>query len=267
MGGSRGIIVGSCLLVAMLGSIAIGPAQAGWIYNESEAPVRAAIIEAVRARMGSKVEVTLGALQIRQAGTASGSTAAGNTNIVAPLTAVPDAGARTGGFIRFVIYDGRSRTNTNMGTSTTSTARMLGKRLGVADAEVFVAAEQVKARRAIASGATIAAADLETLSEDVGRTMLKPLPDSRFAIGSKALRPIAPGERVTTTMIVAPALVKSGDQVQTVVRVGSLEAHGVAVATQTGSLGEEIRLVNTSSRRTLRGRVIGAREVEVMHEH
>ena len=96
---------------------------------------------------------------------------------------------------------------------------------------------------------------------------LRLLPDWRFAIGSKALRPIAPGERVTTTMIVAPALVKSGDQVQTVVRVGLLEAHGVAVATQTGSLGEEIRLVNTSSRRTLRGRVIGAREVEVMHEH
>lgn len=231
-------------------------AAGGWIYNEGEAPVRAAIIEAVRTRMGAKVEVTLGALQIRQAGTA-----ASNTAIVAPLVAVPDAGARTGGFIRFVIYDGRGR------TSTTSTARTLGKRLATADAEVFVAAEQVKARRAIASGATIAAGDLDTLTEDVGRTLLRPLPDARFAIGAKALRPIAPGERVATTMIVAPALVKSGDQVQTVVRVGSLEAHGVAVATQTGSLGEEIRLVNTSSRRTLRGRVIGAREVEVMHEH
>jgi flagella basal body P-ring formation protein FlgA len=55
--------------------------------------------------------------------------------------------------------------------------------------------------------------------------------------------------------------------VQTIVRVGSMEAHGVAIATQTGSLGEEIRLVNASSRRSLRGRVIGAREVEVMYEH
>jgi flagella basal body P-ring formation protein FlgA len=228
-------------------------AAGGWIYNEGEAPVRAAIIEAVRARMGAKVEVTLGSLQIRQAGPA----AANTTSIAGPLTAIPDAGARTGGFIRFVIYDNRART----------APKTLGRRLATADAEVFVAAEQVKARRAIASGATIAAGDLETLTEDVGRTLLKPLPDSRFAIGAKALRPIAPGERVTTTMIVAPALVKSGDQVQTVVRVGSLEAHGVAVATQTGSLGEEIRLVNTSSRRTLRGRVIGAREVEVMHEH
>ena len=234
-------------------------AAGGWIYNEGEAPVRAAIIDAVRTRMGSKVEVTIGALQLRQAGTAASGTTAASSNIVAPVTAVPDAGARTGGFIRFVIYDARGRTGT--------TSKTLGRRLGTADAEVFVAAEQVKARRAIASGATIAADDLQTLNEDVGRTMLKPLPDSRFAIGSKALRPIAPGERVTTAMIAAPVLVKSGDQVQTVVRLGSLEAHGVAVATQTGSLGEEIRLVNTSSRRTLRGRVIGAREVEVMHEH
>ncbi len=235
------------MLIVVLSWLATG----GWIYNEGEAPVRAAIVEAIRARMGAKVAVTIGTLQIRQAGSA------GTTSIVAPLTAVPDAGARTGGFIRFVIYDGRAR----------STTKALGKRIATADAEVFVAAEQVSARRAIAPRTTIAAEDLETLVEDVGRSPLRPLPDSRFAIGSKALRPIAAGERVTATMIAAPALVKSGDQVQTVVRVGSLEAHGVAVATQTGSLGEEIRLVNTSSRRTLRGRVIGTREVEVMHEH
>jgi flagella basal body P-ring formation protein FlgA len=243
------IIAVTCFAAGLL--LPANAAQAGWIYNESEAPVRAGIIEAVRARMGSGVTVTIGTLQIRQASTAPGPT-------IAPVTAVPDAGARTGGFIRFVLYDGRGAR---------TTGKSLGKRLGTADAEIFVAAEHVKARRAIATGATIAADDLETVVEDVGRVPLKTLPDSRFAIGSKALRPIAAGEQVTTTMIAAPVLVKSGDQVQTIVRVGSLEAHGVAVATQTGSLGEEIRLVNTSSRRTLRGRVVGTREVEVMHEH
>jgi flagella basal body P-ring formation protein FlgA len=219
-------------------------AHAGWIYNEAEAPVRAAIIDAVRSRMGAAVDVTIATLRIREAN--------GNTlTASAALHAVPDVGARTGGFVRFVLYDARANK----------------RRMGTADAEIFVSAEHVMARRAIPRGQTIAAADVDASHEDVGRVPLKPLPIARVAIGAKALRPIAPGERIVPAMIAAPALVKSGESVQTIARQGSLEARGTAVATQTGALGAEIRLVNTNSRRSLRGRVVGAGEVEVMHEH
>jgi len=254
----RLIVAVSCLIAGVL----LHPrgVQAGWIYNEGEAPVRAAIIEAIKARMGSGVDVTLGALQIRQVPGAT---------LVAPLAAVPDAGGRTGGFIRFVLYDGRAARQQILHGQTSGGAagKISGRRLATADAEVFVAADQVSARQAIATGTIIAASDLDMAREDVGRVPLRPLPDARFAIGARALRPIVAGDRLSAAMIVAPALVKSGDEVQTIVRVGSLEAHGVAIATQTGSLGAEIRLVNATSRRTLRGRVVGAREVEVMYEH
>jgi flagella basal body P-ring formation protein FlgA len=53
--------------------------------------------------------------------------------------------------------------------------------------------------------------------------------------------------------------------VRTRVRIGELEAHGQAVAAQNGALGQEIILIAESKRR-LRGRVIGEREVEVLHE-
>jgi flagella basal body P-ring formation protein FlgA len=250
----RNLIVAMSCLAAGAVLMPAPAVQAAWIYNEGEAPVRAAVIEAVRARMGSGVEVTIATLQIRQA---SGVT------LTAPVAAVPDAGARTGGFIRFVLYDGRAARRAATGAA----AKPSGRRLGTADAEVFVAAEQVKARRAIAPGTIITADDLDSGRGDVGRLPLRAVPDMRFAIGAKATRPIAVGDRLTAAMILAPTLVKSGDAVQTIVRVGALEAHGVAIATQTGSLGEEIRLVNTSSRRSLRGRVVGAREVEVTYEH
>jgi flagella basal body P-ring formation protein FlgA len=227
-------------------------ASAGWIYNEGEAPVRAAIIESVRARMGATVDVTIGSLTIREA--ASG-------GLVAPLAAVPDAGSRTGGFVRFVLYDGRTA------AATAGATRPAARRVGTADAEIFVAAEQVKARRTISRGQTIGAEDVESARGDVGRVPMKMLPGVRMTIGAKALRPIAEGDRIAAAMIAAPALVKSGDAVQTIVRIGSLEAHGVAIAAQNGTLGAEIRLVNASSRRSLRGRVVGEREVEVMHEH
>jgi flagella basal body P-ring formation protein FlgA len=219
------------------------PAKA-WIYNEAEAPVRAAIIEAVKTRMGANAEVTIASLRIREA-TGSSLTAG------AALTAIPDVGARTGGFIRFVLYDTRG-----------------GKRrAATVDAEVFVAAAHAKALRAIPRGQTIAAADIEAAHEDVGRVPLKPLVAAQAAIGARALRPIAAGERIGPAMIAARALVKSGEAVQTIARMGTLEARGTAVATQTGAFGARIRLINTSSRRPLHGRVVGAGEVEVTYDH
>jgi len=251
---------GSRRLIAALSSIAasvlmsVPTAHAGWIYNELEAPVRAAIVEAVRARMGSDVDVSIGTLQIRQANGAMP---------VPSIAAVPDVGARTGGFVRFVLYDGRTTPTAAGGGATPGS----GRRVGTADAEIFVIADQVKARHAIPRGQVIAKDDIDGGREEIGRMPLKLLPGVRLALGAKTVRAIAAGERIVAAMISAPTMVKSGDAVQTVVRVGSVEARGTAIATQTGTLGEEIRLVNVNSRRTLRGRVIGEREVEVLHEH
>lgn len=218
-------------------------AEAGWINHENDAAVRAAIIDAVHARMGVTVDVAIGELTVR---------AVANVRLTAPLSAVPDAGSRTGGFARFVLYDGR-------GSGATPT-----RRVGVADAEIFVVTEQLQARRPIARGNVIAADDVEIVRDEVGRVPLRPIPTARGAIGARAIRAIAAGDRLSLGMLASPALVKSGDEVQTVVRVGSLEARGTAVAAQTGVLGAEIRVVNSTTRRSLRARVIGAREVEVV---
>jgi flagella basal body P-ring formation protein FlgA len=240
--GSRiGVVRGLVAAVLLCGiSAGAGAAEAGWINHENDAPVRAAIIEAVHARMGASVDVAIGELTIR---------ATGGVRLVAPLTAVPDAGARTGGFVRFVIYDSKQATP---------------RRVAAADAEIFAVTEQVQTRHVIARSKLITAEDVEIIRDDVGRVALRPIPSGGVVIGARALRPIAAGDRVAFAMISSPALVKSGDEVQTVVRVGSLEARGTAVAAQTGALGAEIRVVNRDTRRSLRARVIGAREVEVV---
>lgn len=238
-------------------------ARAGWIYNEAEAPVRAAIIAAVRARMGAAVEVSVATLRIREAN--------GNALTASSvLTAVPDVGARTGGFVRFVLYDGRAAASAirpGDAAAASAATRPSGRRMATADAEIFVIAEHVRARRAIERGQTIAAEDVEATHADVGRVPLQPLPVVRATIGTQAVRPIAAGERIAPAMIKARALVKSGDAVETIARKGALEVRGTAVATQTGGYGAQIRLVNTSSRRSFRGRIVGAGEVEVMYEH
>jgi flagella basal body P-ring formation protein FlgA len=105
------------------------------------------------------------------------------------------------------------------------------------------------------------------VTADVGRMPLEALPDERALIGARVSRPIAEGRAILASMVATTQLIKSGDEVQTVVRIGALEARGAAIASQGGALGDEIRVVNADSKRALKVRVIGEGEVEVIHEH
>jgi flagellar basal body P-ring formation protein FlgA len=127
-------------------------------------------------------------------------------------------------------------------------------------------APHLRARRALAHRAVLEPADLERVTADVGRMPLEALPDERLLTGARVARPIAEGKPVLASMVTSTQLVKSGDEVQTVVRIGALEARGSAVAAQSGVLGDEIRVVNVESKRALKARVTGEGEVEVIHE-
>lgn len=217
--------------------------------EDDEARVRAAVIEAVQARMGTSVQVTLGEPRVRATGT-----------LPARLAAVADVGSHTGGSVRFMLFE---RDASSLVPATTVPAR--ARRVGSVDVEVDVQAEQLRARGPIARGADITAADVEPAVAGVGRVPLKPLPAAGRALGARAARDIAAGQVITAALLVVSPLVQSGDEVTTRVRVGALEARGIAVAAQSGALGDEILLVNAESRRRLKGRITGKREVEVLH--
>jgi flagella basal body P-ring formation protein FlgA len=80
-------------------------------------------------------------------------------------------------------------------------------------------------------------------------------------VGTAARRALAPGALVVRSMLDAAPLVKSGDEITTIVRVGSVEVRGRAVSAETAGMGEVVRVV--SNRRNLRGRVVAAGEVEI----
>ena len=205
--------------------------------------VRDAIVAAVKARMGSAAAVTIGEMRVRGLDTIDGIA-------VTRMVAVPDVGARVGGFVRFLLYEDAKQE----------------RRAGSVDADVHVSAPHLRARRALAHRAMLDANDLERVTADVGRMPLEALPDERLLAGARVSRPIAEGRPILASMVVGTQLVKSGDEVQTVVRIGALEARGAAVAAQGGALGDEIRVVNVESKRALRARVTGEGEVEVIHE-
>ena len=194
--------------------------------------VRAAIVRAVRERVGEAV-VTVDFLQVH------------GLPAAISVRAVPDAGSRLGGAVRFVLHGGDG-------------ARA---RAGSADAIVHVRIAHVRATRAIAPGTVLAPADLATVDGDPGRIALKALPDAAALVGAKARRAIAADGAIAADAVSAPPLVKRGEEIGTSVRIGSIVASGRATALDDGQLGEFVRV--QVDRRRLRGRVRGLGEVEI----
>lgn len=213
-----------------------------------QADVREAIVSAVRVRMGAAAEINIGEIYVRMLKGQREQPRRG------AVVALPDAGSRTGGFVRFLLFDGPVG------------GRQPARRLGSATVELHVTMPHLRSVHALSPRAIVGRADVERVTTDVGRMPLQVLPPEGAVIGARVLRPIPAGRPIVASMVAATPLVRSGDEVRTIVRVGTLEVRGMAIAAQTGTLGEKIRVVNAESRRALEGRVIGEGEVEVIHE-
>ncbi len=199
----------------------------------TEAEVRAAIVRAVRERVGDAI-VSVDGLRVRGLASTAG------------VRAVPDAGSRLGGPVRFVLHGGGG-------------AR--APRLGSADAVVHIRVRHAQATRAIGAGSVLAPVDLVEVDADPGRVALRRFPGAAALVGAKARRAIAAGAAVAADAVTAPPLVKRGEEVGTSVRIGLVAAHGRATALDDGQLGELVRV--QVDRRKLRGRVSGLGEVEI----
>jgi flagella basal body P-ring formation protein FlgA len=201
----------------------------------TEADVRAAIVRAVRERVGDgDAIVSVDGLRVRGLASTAG------------VRAVPDAGSRLGGPVRFILHGvGGAR----------------APRLGSADAVVHVRVRHAQATRAIGAGSVLAPADLVDVDADPGRVSFRPFPDAGALVGAKVRRAIAAGAAVAADAVTAPPLVKRGEEIATTVRIGPIDARGRATALDDGQLGELVRV--QVDRRKLRGRVSGLGEVEI----
>ncbi|MFI5179179.1 MAG: flagellar basal body P-ring formation chaperone FlgA [Vicinamibacterales bacterium] len=215
--------------------------------DAAEASVDRAIVAAVRQRMGADVEVIVESLRIFIQGGASMTCVSGRCQ------AVPDPAARLGGTIRFalVVTEGPA-----------AAPRVV--RAGTAEARVRAIAPFARAVRLIARGEDLTGALLATTRGELPGAPLRRLPSADDIVGSRALRDIAAGERVSASMIAAEPAVRSGQDVTAVSRTAGLEVSATLVAAESGAPGSIIRVVNRDSRRTLKARVLSPSHVEII---
>ncbi len=204
----------------------------------SDAAVRAAIVRAAVQRLGQGAEVSLQELQIN-AMPANGT-----------ITAVPEPAARIG---RPSVFSLTAQTATGP------------RRIGSAVALLGAAAPHLRARRAIRRGETLTAADVEAIDGRIADAPLKSLPGLDAVAGAKATRDLEAGTILTSSVIAATPLVRSGQQITVRARVGNIEARTIAIAQQNGQAGDLVRAVTPESKRTLVGRVVASGEIEVVH--
>ena len=81
--------------------------------------------------------------------------------------------------------------------------------------------------------------------------------------GSRVLRPVAAGRVILPGAVVVRRAVEPGDRVTAVARAGDVAVTATMTAADGGYPGDVIRVVNTDTRRSLRGRITGAGQVEV----
>lgn len=233
----------TCLVSLLLVWIASGGAAAQTVPEARDAAVRHALVRAIQARMGARALVRLEAVRCDDVKPAD----------QAGLTAVPEPGSRLERPVRFSLLapytDGR-----------------LGlHRVGGAVAIVYAAVELVRIAGPVRRGTILGDTDLAVSVSETGPAALAPLPGLADVVGGRAVRDLAAGEVATPALVRAQPLVKSGDTVRALVRMGSVEATGQAVAQQSGRRNDRIRLINPESRRQMFGRITGPGEVEVIH--
>jgi flagella basal body P-ring formation protein FlgA len=205
-----------------------------------EPRVEAAIMAAVRDRMGPEATVGVGLADLSVP-----------ADVTGELAVVPAPDARIGGLVDFTV----------IGTGGDGRARQIGR----ARAMVWVVVPHARATRLLSRGTVLAEGDVTAVTAEPGRVPLKRLPRAEAFIGSTARRDLAAGEVLTSQSAPPAPDVRAGDQVQALLSVGAVVVTANLTAVDSGTTGAMVRVVNRDSRRELRARVLGPGMVEVLH--
>ena len=133
-------------------------------------------------------------------------------------------------------------------------------------ATVQVEAPHVRATRTLSRGRHLTSDDLRTEQGPVDGARFARVPAPTTVIGARMMR-VVDAEAVVQALDVSIApVVKAGESVVAVVRIGVVEVTATMTAVDNGGLGDQIRIAHRDRKRVLHATVVGPGRVEVTYE-
>jgi len=132
-------------------------------------------------------------------------------------------------------------------------------------ATVHVDAPHLRAVRPLVRGRLVAGDDvrLEAGSLEGARFVAPP---ETTVTGARVMRAVEAGAVVQRVDVLVPPVIKAGQPVVAVVRIGAVEVTASMTAVDAGHVGDAIRIAHRDHKRVLQARVTGPGRVEVLYD-
>lgn len=106
--------------------------------------------------------------------------------------------------------------------------------------------------------------DIAYLLRDINRERSGYITDKNVLIGQQLKRSLASGKIVYLNQLQRPDVVKKGDRVSVIAKMGMLSVITPGIALKDGRIGDQIEIENKRSSRIIQARIITANTVEVI---
>jgi len=118
--------------------------------------------------------------------------------------------------------------------------------------------------RYLSRGTVLKPADLEYERMNTSRMPAAVIRDLNDAVGKRLKRNIKAGNYLRRNMLSVPPVIHKGDKVKLVAKSGNIKIVTFGIAKSAGGTGDQIRIENMTSKKTIVGRVKDASTVEVI---
>ena len=121
----------------------------------------------------------------------------------------------------------------------------------------------IVAAKSLSRGDVLTKSDFKHVKYDMSKLPAGYIEDPAYGTGMELKRRLATGAPLTKSMMVKPDIVKRGQHVSIVARVGSMEVRTSGKALAHGAVGDRIRVLNVKSKKKLEGTVTPSGDIKV----
>lgn len=129
--------------------------------------------------------------------------------------------------------------------------------------KVSVISHILVARRTLRRGEQVSADAVQLVEKDISNLHYGFFRDPEKVLGQQATRALPAGSVLTPGVLKAPLLIRRGDRVTLLAKIGGIEVSMLGEAMNDGSAGQRLRVKALNSKRVVEGQVVSANVVKV----